>query len=121
MVEKFRYEVNGAATLVTDGRKTWRYDPQTNTVRIENRPYVASECWFGSLLEQLKKAREAGIVMDWKETTGPDPATGRPRIFLACAWQDRRWNGPRSMRFEFDRDQQIEQRLADVGLLLEVV
>ncbi len=107
MVEKYRDEVNGVAILVTNGRKTWRYDPQTNTVRIENRPYVAGECWFSSLLEQLKKGRETGIITDWKETAGPDPAPGRPRIFLACAWQDPRWNGPRSMRFEFDRESKL--------------
>jgi hypothetical protein len=111
MVEKYRDEVNGVAVLVTNGRKTWRYDPQTNTVRIENRPYVASECWFGPLLEQLKKGRDAGILTRWDETIGRDPATGRPRIFLACAWQDRRWNGPRSVRIEFDRESKLPVRL----------
>ncbi len=110
MVEKYRHEVNGVAVLVTNGRKTWRYDPQTNTVRIESRPYVASECWFGPLLEQLKKGRDAGILTDWKETTGQDPTTGRQRIFLACAWQDRRWNGPRSIRFEFDPESKLPVR-----------
>ena len=109
-VEKFRDEVNGVTILVTNGRKTWRYDPQTNTVRIENRPYVASECWFGPLLEQLKNARDTGIITDWRETCGRDATTGRPRIFLACAWQDRRWNGPRSMRFEFDRESKLPVR-----------
>jgi len=110
MVEKYRHEVNGVAVLVTNGRKTWRYDPQTNTVRIENRPYVASECWFGQLLEQLKDGRDAGILTDWKETYGQDPATGRQRIFLACAWRDGRWNGPRSMWFEFDRESKLPVR-----------
>ncbi len=109
-VEKYRHEANGVAVLVTNGRKTWRYDPQTNTVRIEDRPYVASECWFGPLLEQLKKGRDAGILTDWKETADQDPATGSQRIFLACAWQDRRWNGPRSVRIEFDRETKLPVR-----------
>jgi outer membrane lipoprotein-sorting protein len=110
MVEKYRHEVNGVAVLVTNGRRTWRYDPQTNTVRIENRPYVASECWLGPLLEQLKKGRDDGILTEWRETTGRDPATGRPRLFLACAWQDRRWNGPRSVRLEFDPQTKLPVR-----------
>ncbi len=110
MVEKYRHEVNGVAVLVTNGRQTWRYDPQTNMVHVENRPYIASECCFGPLLEQLKKGRDTGIFTDWRETTGRDPATGKQRIFLACAWQDRRWNGPRSIRLEFDRESKLPVR-----------
>jgi hypothetical protein len=107
MVEKYRFELDGVTLLTTDGHKTWKYEPQANRVTIKNRPYVASECWFGRLLEQLKNGRGTGILTDWKETCGRDPATGRPRIFLACAWQERRWNGPRSLRLEFDLESKL--------------
>jgi outer membrane lipoprotein-sorting protein len=102
-VEKFRTEFDGVPLLVTNGRKTWRYDRKTNTVRVENRPYVASECWFGSrFLEQLKRARDAGWLTEYRETRDRDPATGRLRILVTCAWEDGRYNGPRSVRIEFD-------------------
>jgi len=107
MVEKYRHEVDGVPTLVTNGEKTWRYDPQTNTVRIENRPYVASECWFSRLLEQLRDFREAGGITEWEEARGKDPATGKQRVFLTVAWLDGRWNGPRSMWFEFDVESKL--------------
>jgi hypothetical protein len=103
MVEKYRTEVYGFLILTTNGQKTWRYDPNTNTVRIENRPYVASECWFGSrLLEQLKDGRDKGVFTHWEVTYGKDPATGGQRVFLKAAWLNGRYNGPRSMWIEFD-------------------
>lgn len=107
MVEKYRHEVDGVPILVTNGEKTWRYDAQTNTVRIENRPYIASECWLSQLLDQLKDSREALVITHWEETCGRDPATGKQRVFLTVAWLDGRWNGPRSLRLEFDRESKL--------------
>ena len=107
MVEKYRHEVDGVPILITDGEKTWRYDSQSNTVRIEHRPYIASECWFGRLLQQLRDAREAGVITEWEEARGKDPATGKQRVFLTVAWLDGRWNGPRSMWFEFDVESKL--------------
>ncbi len=108
MVEKYRTEVDGFLILTTNGRKTWRYDPNTNTVRIENRPYVASECWFGSrLLEQLKDGRDKGLFTHWEVTYGKDPATGKRRVFLKIAWLDGRYNGPRSLWIEFDMESML--------------
>jgi outer membrane lipoprotein-sorting protein len=102
-VEKFRDEMGGVTLLTTDGHKTWRYDPQANRVTIENRPYVAGEYWVGSgFLAQLKEGRDAGIITQWEETSAKDPATGRPRVILQVAWLAARWNGPRSLRLEFD-------------------
>lgn len=102
-VEKYRTEVAGFLTLTTNGQKTWRYDPNTNTVRIEDRPYVASECWFGSrFLEQLEDFRDKGVFTCWEVTYGKNPATSNQRAFLKIAWLDGRFNGPRSMRIEFD-------------------
>lgn len=108
MVEKYRTEVEGFLILTTNGQKTWRYDPNTNTVHIENRPYVASECWCGSqFLEQLKDFRDTGILTKWEITYGKDPATGRQRIFLTIAWLEGRYNGPRSLWLEFDRESKL--------------
>jgi len=108
VIEKYRFELDGVTMLTTDGQKTWKYEPQANRVTIKNRPYVASECWLGSgLLEQLKEARDTGIITHWEETSGKDPATGKQRVFLRVAWLDGRWNGPRSMRLEFDLESKL--------------
>lgn len=108
MVEKYRHESAGVPVITTNGRKTWRYDLQTNTVRIENRPYVASECWFGSrFLEQLSAFRESVEFTHWQETYGKDPHTGRQRVSLKIAWLTERFNGPRSMEIEFDVESKL--------------
>ncbi len=108
MVEKYRTEVDGVPILVTNGQKTWRYDPATNTVRVEDRPYVACECWLGSwFFEQLKAAFASGILTRHEVTHGKDAATGEPRIFLTCAWEDKRFNGPRSMWLAFDSQSKL--------------
>lgn len=102
-VKKARHDLNGMPVLTTNGEKTWWYDPATNTVRVENRAYVASELWVGSrFLEQLKAFHNSGVLTRYETILGKDPATGKSRIVLRCAWEDKRYNGPRSMRFEFD-------------------
>jgi len=107
MVEKYRHEVDGVPIITTNGRKTWRYDLQTNTVRIENRPYIASECWCGSkFLEQLKGLQDE-VFTHWQVTYGKDPATGKQRAFLKIAWLEKRYNGPRSMWIEFDVESKL--------------
>jgi outer membrane lipoprotein-sorting protein len=107
MVEKYRHEVDGVPTLITDGQKTWRYDLETNTVRIEDHPYIASECWCGSqFLEQIKSYLGT-LIHDWEVTYGKDPATGKQRAFLKIAWLEKRYNGPRSMWFEFDMESKL--------------
>lgn len=108
MVEKYRHEVNGVPNLTTNGKKTWRYNPQTNTVRIENRPYIASECWFGGqFLEQLKAFRESILPTHWQESYGKDPRTGKQRVLLKIAWLTERFNGPRSIVIEFDMESKL--------------
>jgi hypothetical protein len=108
MVEKARIEVAGVRVLVTNGEKTWRYNPQTNTVRIEPRPYVASEVWLGSrFLEQLNSCLGAGVLTHYETTYGKDPATGDPRIVLTCAWLNERYNGPRSVWIELDPESKL--------------
>ncbi len=108
MVEKYRHEAEGIPIITTNGRKTWRYDPQANTVRIENRPYIASECWFGGqFLEQLKAFRDSVLPTHWEETYGKDPRTGKQRVSLKIAWLTERFNGPRSMVIEFDVDSKL--------------
>lgn len=107
-VEKYRHEVNGVPIITTNGKKTWRYDPQTNTVRIENRPYIASECWCGGqFLEQLKTFRESAAFTHWEQTYGKDTRTGKQRVSLKIAWLTERFNGPRSMVIEFDAESKL--------------
>ena len=107
-IEKYRTEVDGFLTLTTNGKKTWRYDPNTNTVRVENRPYAASDLGVSRLLEQLKDARDTGkwTFTDWKETYGKDPATGRERVYLTFAMPQGP-PSPRSMWFEFDVESKL--------------
>jgi outer membrane lipoprotein-sorting protein len=106
-VEKERHEVDGVTTLVTNGKQTWRYDPQTNTV-IKNLPYGTPEGWIGSrFFEQLNAFRESGVINGWDVTYGKDPVTNKQRAFLTVAWLDKRYNGPRSMWFEFDVESKL--------------
>jgi outer membrane lipoprotein-sorting protein len=108
MVEKYRTEVEDYLTLTTNGQKTWRYDPNTHTVRIENRPYNAGDYWCGSrFLQQLKKGHDSGFLTRWEVTYGKDTITSRPRIILKIAWLDERYNGPRSMWIEFDVESKL--------------
>jgi outer membrane lipoprotein-sorting protein len=110
--EKYRFEFDGVTLLTTDGHKTWKYEPQAHRVTIRNEPYVAFECWLGSgFLEQLKQARETHTITHWQESSGRDPATGNPRVVLSVAWLEARWNGPRSLRLEFDRESKLLVRM----------
>ncbi len=108
IIEKYRHEVDGIPIIITNGQKTWRYDPNTNTVQIENRPYVASECWCGSqLLEQLKGFHDSGIITHWEVTYGQEPNTDKEQAFLRIAWLEERYNGPRSLWIEFDMESKL--------------
>ncbi len=101
-VIKERNDIDGVTVLIANGQETWRYDPQTNTV-IKNRPYGLPEGWIGSrMLEQLQSFHDLGIITQWDITYGKDPVTRKQRAFLTVAWIDKRYNGPRSMWFEFD-------------------
>ncbi|MHC4596118.1 MAG: LolA family protein, partial [Planctomycetota bacterium] len=107
MIEKYRTEVEGFLILTTNGQKTWRYDPNTNTVRVENHPYVASEVWCGSkFLEQLKDARDKWILTKWEITYGRDPSTGKERAFLTFSMPEGP-PSPRSLWIEFDMESKL--------------
>ena len=112
MVEKYRIEVDGFLILTTNGQKTWQYDPKTNTVRVENHPYNAAEWWGGSrFLGQLKEGHDNGLLTRWEVTYGKDTTTDRQRVFLKIAWLEERFNGPRSLRLEFDMESKLLVRL----------
>jgi outer membrane lipoprotein-sorting protein len=111
-VEKYRFEYEGVTYLVTDGHKTWKYEPQAHRVTIRNEAYQFSECWLGSgFLEQLKQARERHTITHWEETSGPDPAAGKPRVILTVVWLEAPWTGPRSLRLEFDGETKLLVRM----------
>lgn len=106
-VGKYRIEIEDFLILTTNGQKTWRYDPKTNTVRIENQPYNAGDVWCGSrFLEQLKEARDKWLITKWQITYGKDPATDKERAFLSFSMPEGP-PSPRSVRIEFD----IESKL----------
>jgi len=106
-VIKERTDIDGVTILIANGQETWRYDPQTNTV-IKNRPYGMPEGWIGSrLLEQLKTFHESGLITKWEVTYGEDPVMNKQRAYLTVAWLDKRYNGPRSMWFEFDVESKL--------------
>lgn len=106
-VIKERTDIDGVTILIANGQETWRYDPQTNTV-IKNRPYGMPEGWIGSrLLEQLKTFHESGLITKWEVTYGEDPIMNKQRAYLTVAWLDKRYNGPRSMWFEFDVESKL--------------
>jgi len=108
MIEKYRTEVEDYLTLTTNGQKTWRYDPNTHTVHIENHPYNAGDYWCGSrFLQQLKEGRDSGFLTRWEVTYGEDTTTGRQQIFLKIAWLNKRYNGPRSLWLEFDMESKL--------------
>lgn len=107
MIEKYRTEQNGVPFLVTDGQKTWRYDVNSNAIRVENRPYIASEVWGGSqLLKQLNEARNKWIIAKWKITYEKDPTTGRDRAVLTFAMPDGP-PSPRSLEIAFDAETKL--------------
>ena len=111
-IEKYRTEVDGFPILTTNGQKTWRYDPNTNTVRIENRPYNAGDYWCGSrFLEQLREGHESGSLTHWEVTYGKNTTTSKQRVFLKIAWLIERYNGPRSLWLEFDLESKLLVRL----------
>jgi outer membrane lipoprotein-sorting protein len=106
-VEKYRTEVEDYLVLTTNGQKTWRYDPNTHTVRIENRPYNAGDFWCGSrFLQQLKEARDKWLITKWEITYGEDPATGKERAFLSFSVPEGP-PSPRSLRIEFDLESKL--------------
>jgi outer membrane lipoprotein-sorting protein len=106
-VKKERNDIDGVTILIANGQETWRYDPQTNTV-VKNRPYGMPEGWIGSrMLEQLQAFHELGIITQWDITYDNNPVTSKQRAFLTVAWLDKRYNGPRSMWFEFDVESKL--------------
>ena len=104
---KERYEVDGVCVRVVNGDRTWRYDPNTHTV-TKNLPYGMPEHGCGhQFLEQLQAAHEAGFFTDWKENPDVDVASGKDRMILKIAWTNVQYNGPRSLRLEFDLDSKL--------------
>ncbi|MFC1760602.1 outer membrane lipoprotein carrier protein LolA [Planctomycetota bacterium] len=106
-IEKFRAEAAGALILTTDGRKTWRYDPDANVVYVENRPYTASDMWWGAqFFEQMQTWRDKGIFTQWNVTYSRDAATARERAVLTCAMPDGP-PSPRSLEITFDVESKL--------------
>ena len=85
---------NGAVVWVKDG-KTFFYNPQTNTVEVDNAKTVGFGPWLGpEMFELLSKANDSRTVY------GRDPTTGRDRVIMTGSGTN--MTGPISWSFEFD-------------------
>jgi hypothetical protein len=85
---------NGAVVWVKDG-KTYFYNPQTNTVWVDNAKTAGFGPWLGpELVELLSKANDSRTVY------GRDPTTGRDRVIMTGSMTN--ITGPISWSCEFD-------------------
>ena len=91
---------SGAIDIVWEHRR-YMYDPATQTAKTTEGYGPVMSVWFGSgLFESLKE-----MALDWKETYGKDPATGRDRVFVTCSHPT--MPSPRSFWFEFDVESKL--------------
>lgn len=106
-IAKERYDVDGVCVRVANGDRTWRYDSDTHTV-TKNLPYSMSEHGFGhQFLEQLHASHKAGFFKEWQVKQLVDASTGKHRMVLKIAWTNEKYNGPRSLRLEFDVESKL--------------
>jgi hypothetical protein len=91
-----RIESETGAIQVVSGDRRYQYDPATATVKITEGYGPAIRPWPGADFFKVLK----NVVLDWNETYGKDPATGRDRVFVTCSHPAS--SGPRSWWFEFD-------------------
>jgi hypothetical protein len=85
---------NGTVVWVKDG-KTYFYNPQANTVEVENAKTAGFGPWLGpELFELLSKANDSRTVY------GKDPSTGRDRVIMTGSITS--ITGPISCSCEFD-------------------
>jgi len=96
-----RIETETGAIQVVSGDKRYQYDPATAIVKLTEGYGAAMSPWPGAdFFESLKE-----IVLDWNETYGKDPATGRDRVFVTCSHPAA--PSPRSFWFEFDVESKL--------------
>lgn len=96
-----RLETETGEIDVVSGSQRYQYDPANHTVRITEGYGPAISPWPGAdFFESLKK-----ITLDWKETYGNDPASGRDRVFVTCSHPAT--PDPRSWWFEFDVESKL--------------
>lgn len=85
---------NGAVVWVKDN-KTYYYDPQRNTVEVDDAKTAGFSPWLGpELFELVSKADDATTVF------GKDPTTGRGRVVMTGSLTTA--FGPTSWSIEFD-------------------
>jgi len=85
---------NGAVVWVKDN-KTYYYDPQKNTVEMDDAKTAGFSPWLGpELFELVSKADDARTVF------GKDPTTGRGRVVMTGSLTTA--FGPTSWSIEFD-------------------
>jgi hypothetical protein len=90
---------NGAVVWVKDN-KTYYYNPQTNTVEVDDAKTAGFSPWPGpELLELVSKADDARTVF------GKDPTTGRGRVVMTGSLAST--FGPISWSIEFDAETKL--------------
>ncbi len=99
--DNFRIEDSTGQIEVVSKTKRYTYDPQTNTVNITEGYGPAIGIWWGAnFFESMKK-----MSVDWKESYGTDPATGRERVFVTGSHPAT--PSPRSFWIEFDVESKL--------------
>jgi hypothetical protein len=90
---------NGAVVWVKDN-KTYYYDPQRNTVEVDDAKTAGFSPWLGpELFELVSKANDARTVF------GKDPTTGRGRVVMTGSLTTAL--GPSSWSIEFDLETKL--------------
>jgi hypothetical protein len=90
---------NGGTVWVKDN-KTYYYDPQRNTVEVDDAKTAGFSPWLGpELFELVSKADDARTVF------GKDPTTGRGRVVMTGSLTTA--FGPSSWSIEFDRETKL--------------
>jgi hypothetical protein len=90
---------NGALVWVKDN-KTYYYNPQANTVEVDDAKTAGFSPWLGpELFEMVSKADDARTVF------GRDPSTGRGRVVMTGSLTSAL--GPISWSIEFDTETKL--------------
>ena len=90
---------NGVVVWVKNN-KTYSYDPQTNTVWVDDAKTAGLSPWLGpELLDLVSKADDA------KTAFGTDPTTGKPRVVMTGSLTTS--FGPSSWSIEFDAETKL--------------
>jgi len=94
--ENYRIETGDGTVWTVCNKKTFRYDPVSNTVRVHSGRGIEMSLWpNGDFLSKLKK-----VMQDWKVMYGKDAVTGRDYAFISFS------NPPQNQSWSLEIDLQ---------------